>query len=194
MKKLQIILYAIATLLSLSIINQVKAQTPIVNPLSNGSYEVIKGDCLVNFNSSGDLTRGGKNCDDIDLFDAKKAIKSYLTEQQVHGSEHRGNSSNSQVNPYTTEDYDAVAYFKCSLGQPTQDKNCAGGILRGDSGSASIYVMFPNGKERIYNFNRDNVTSPNGGKLTWGKSGDEWYIGVDNQEFIIIPDAAIYGD
>ncbi len=187
MKKTELVLSAIASLLSLAVVISVKAQPPIVNPLSNGGYEVIKGDCLINFNSLGELTRGGENCDDLDLFDAKKAIKSYLTEQQ-------GSDSHSQTNPYTTEEYDAVAYFKCSLGQPTQDKLCPGGIFRGDSGSASISVQFPNGQERIYNFDNGDVTSPNGGNLTWGKSGDEWYIGVDNNEFIIIPDAAIYGD
>ena len=107
-----------------------------------------------------------------------------------------GGSSNNNTtasNPYTTREYDAIAYFKWSLGSPSHDKSCPGGINRGSNGSASIRVKFPNGKERVYNFDSGNVTSPNGGNLTWGKQADEWYIGVDNQEFIIIPDAAIYG-
>lgn len=103
------------------------------------------------------------------------------------------NNNNTASNPYTTQEYDAVAYFKCSLGTPTHDKSCPGGIRRGNAGSATIYVRLPNGKERIYSFDSGNVTSPNGGNLTWGKSGDDWYIGVDNNEFIIIPDAAVYG-
>ncbi len=104
-------------------------------------------------------------------------------------------SSNNNVssNPYTTQEYDAVTNFKCSLDKPTHDKSCPGGINRGNSGSASIRVMFPNRKERVYNFEKGNVTSPNGGDLTWGKDGDDWYIGVDNREVIIIPDAAVYG-
>lgn len=109
------------------------------------------------------------------------------------GNSNNNNNTTTADNPYTTQEYDAVAYFKCSLDDPTHDQSCPGGINRGDSGSASIRVMFPNGKERVYNFENNNVTSPNGGQLTWGKQGDEWYIGVDNNEYIIIPDAAVYG-
>jgi hypothetical protein len=96
--------------------------------------------------------------------------------------------------PYSTNEYRATAYFRCSLGSPTHDQSCPGGIHRGDPGSASIRIKRPDGRERVLNFARGDVTTPDGGRLTWGKDGDEWYIGIDNREFYIVPEAAIYGD
>jgi hypothetical protein len=32
-----------------------------------------------------------------------------------------------------------------------------------------------------------------GGGLTWGKQGDDWYIGIDNREFCVVPEAAVFG-
>lgn len=95
--------------------------------------------------------------------------------------------------PYSTREYKATAYFRCSMGSPSHDQMCPGGIHRGDRGSASIRIKRPDGRERVLNFDRGDVTTPNGGHLTWGKQGDEWYIGIDNREFYIVPDAAVFG-
>jgi len=111
-------------------------------------------------------------------------------------------ADNNPTAPYTTEEYDATTILNCevreapNMEQPvTHSQDCPAGIMRGDPGSASIRIMQPNGVERVLNFEADNVTTPDGGELTWGKeeSGD-WYIGIDNREFYIIPEAAIYGD
>jgi hypothetical protein len=100
-------------------------------------------------------------------------------------------------NPYKVGDYyNANAYFKCSVGQPNHNKQCPGGIIRRGNGNASVVVKYPNGYEVQYDFKNGNVTSTFGGKLDWGKDGDEWYIGIDDGSdklFIIIPDAAVNG-
>jgi len=95
--------------------------------------------------------------------------------------------------PYSTREYSATAYFRCSLGSPTHDQMCPGGIHRGDRGSASIRIRRADGHERVLNFERGDVTTPGKGRLTWGKQGDEWYVGIDDREFYIVPEAAVSG-
>ena len=112
------------------------------------------------------------------------------------GHEHGGGkhaSGTVPAMPYSTNDFDATSYFRCSLGSPSHDQTCPAGIYRGDRGSASIRVRAPNGRERVLTFDRGDVTTPDGGRLTWGKQDDEWYIGIDNREFYIVPQAAIDG-
>ncbi|WP_330202912.1 hypothetical protein [Cyanobacterium sp. Dongsha4] len=97
-------------------------------------------------------------------------------------------------NPYKIGDYyNATAYFKCSVGDTNHGQQCPGGIVRRGNGNASVVVLYPNGYEVQYDFKNGNVTSTYNGDLNWGKSDDEWYIGIDNKLFIIIPDAAVYG-
>jgi hypothetical protein len=97
-------------------------------------------------------------------------------------------------NPYKIGDYyNATSYFKCSVGNASHNKQCPSGIVRKGNGKASIVVLFPNGYEVQYDFKNGDVTSTFEGDLTWGKDGDDWYIGIDNNLFIIIPDAAVYG-
>ncbi|MBR8829507.1 MAG: hypothetical protein DSM107014_16695 [Gomphosphaeria aponina SAG 52.96 = DSM 107014] len=122
-------------------------------------------------------------------------------EETANYSMEIGIANNNPTAPYTTETYDATTSFKCEVrdsadGAPvTHSQDCPAGILRGDPGSASMRIMLPNGVERVLNFEAENVTTPDGGELTWGKEENgDWYIGIDNQEFYIIPEAAIYGD
>lgn len=90
--------------------------------------------------------------------------------------------------------YDATGSVRCSFGNTKHGSECDFGVLRGDSGSAVVYVKGPKGKERILNFNNGDVTTPErGARLTWGKQGDDWYIGINNYEYYIIPDAVILG-
>jgi hypothetical protein len=96
-------------------------------------------------------------------------------------------------NPYSKLGYQGTAFFKCSVGNPSHNQMCPGGINRHGNGKASITVKFINGYEVQYDFANGNVTTTFGGKLDWGKSGDEWYIGIDENLFIIIPDAAVNG-
>jgi hypothetical protein len=107
-----------------------------------------------------------------------------------------GGSSDDQGSPtgkYTTADYDATTSFRCSMNKPTHDKSCPAGITRGSRGSATIHITTPVGTERTLNFAHGDVTTPDRGRLDWGKQGDEWYIGIDDREFYIVPDAAVYG-
>ncbi|ELR99069.1 hypothetical protein [Gloeocapsa sp. PCC 73106] len=109
-------------------------------------------------------------------------------------------SGTNPTGPYTTDQYDATTSLKCEVrnsvdGAPvTHNQNCPAGILRGDGGSASIRIMLPSGVERVLNFEANNVTTSNEDELTWGKEDDTWYIGINNQEFYIVPEAAILGD
>ncbi len=109
------------------------------------------------------------------------------------GMQGTGDGSESATSPYSTAEYDATTLLSCSQGAPTHDGTCAAGILRGAAGEASIRVTGPGGRERVLNFTRDDVTTPDGGRLTWGKQGDDWYIGIDDQEFYRVPVAAIEG-
>ena len=102
-------------------------------------------------------------------------------------------SEPSATGPYTTRDFDATTILPCSAGSPTHDQSCPAGINRGRHGSASIHVQSPRGRERVLNFEDGDVTTPNRGRLTWGKDGDTWYIGIDEREFYVVPDAAIHG-
>lgn len=98
----------------------------------------------------------------------------------------------SPTGKYTTADYDATTILPCSMGAPTHTDSCPAGIRRGKGGAATIHVTPPGGRERTLEFRGDDVTTPHG-DLTWGKDGGEWYIGIDNREFYIVPEAAIYG-
>jgi hypothetical protein len=97
--------------------------------------------------------------------------------------------------PYTTPEFDATTLLPCSLDTPSHSKRCPAGIHRGapGSGSATIHVTAPDGVERVLEFAQGNVATPGGGKLTWEKQGDEWFIGIDNREFYVVPEAAVSG-
>ena len=110
------------------------------------------------------------------------------------GSNQSSNASSSTSgNPYYGKGFNATASFRCSVGNDSHNQSCPGGIMRKGNGNASVTVLYPNGNEVQYDFKGGNVTSTFDGDLTWGKDGDEWYIGIDRNLFIIIPDAAIYG-
>jgi hypothetical protein len=99
----------------------------------------------------------------------------------------------SATGPYSTRDYDATTVLRCSLGSPSHNQSCPAGVHRGRHGSASIHVQSPGGRERLLNFEAGDVTTPNRGQLTWGQDGDTWYIGIDEREFYVVPEAAIHG-
>jgi len=105
----------------------------------------------------------------------------------------KGEEEKTSTGHYATSEYDATTSLPCSMNEPTHNKNCPAGIRRGESGSASIRITTPAGSERTLNFHKGSVTTPDGGHLDWGKQGDEWYIGIDNREFYIVPEAAVYG-
>jgi hypothetical protein len=181
MKNLAIVAPTILSLLTIAFAPKANA-VPQIYAGPNG-IEVTTGDCYARFDNKGNLLQGGSMCDDVELFQAKQAAATYVREQPQFPE-----------NPYKVGDYyNATAYFRCSVGNADHDKQCPGGIVRQGNGNASVVVKYPNGYEVQYDFSEGNVTSTFGGNLTWGKSGDQWYIGIDQKLFIIIPDAAVYG-
>jgi hypothetical protein len=102
-------------------------------------------------------------------------------------------AATSPTAPYTTAEYDATTLLPCSLGEDSLDQDCPAGISRGNPGSASLSLMKPNGEERILNFDSGEITTPDGGDLNWDIKDGDWYIRIDNQEFYIVPDAAVNG-
>ena len=110
----------------------------------------------------------------------------------THWGHHGGHGRDGHS--YSTNDHDATARLACSWGRPDHNKLCDVGIDRGNNGAATLHIHAPNGSQRILNFSgQGRDISTNGGRLTWGKQGDDWYIGIDNREFYIVPEAAVFG-
>jgi hypothetical protein len=124
-------------------------------------------------------------------------IGGLITGGDSSSSSSSSNQASLPKNPYQVGDYyNAASYFKCSVGQPSHDKMCPGGIKRRGNGEALIVVQFPNGYEVNYDFGETSVTSSFGGNLDWSKSGDDWYIGItkgNDKLYIIVPEAAVSG-
>jgi hypothetical protein len=119
----------------------------------------------------------------------------------VQINNNQASSGDNPTYPYTTANYDATTILSCEVRQSvdmtipvTHNQDCPAGILRQASGFATISIMLPSGVERVLTFEPENVTTPNGGDLNWSKENDTWYIGINDQEFYLVPDAAIYGD
>jgi hypothetical protein len=92
--------------------------------------------------------------------------------------------------------FDATGDLACSVGNAKHNKRCKFGVHRGDPGSASVHIISPRGSLRILNFAKNNITTPNGGHLDWGreKDGDQWFVGIDSTEFYIVPEIVVMGD
>jgi hypothetical protein len=146
-------------------------------------HRVLKGDAHVAW-------RGGEEADL--RFDCAFDRQGRIHDGTYHYTTSRS-AQPSPTGPYTTREYDATTVLPCSLGSPNHDQSCPAGIHRGDRGSASIRIQAPNGRERVLNFDGGDVSTPNSGQLTWGKEGDTWYIGIDEREFYVVPEAAVYG-
>jgi hypothetical protein len=96
--------------------------------------------------------------------------------------------------PYSTADYNATAQLSCSFDSARLDQDCPAGVQRGVQGSASVRIMKPNGDERIFNFDGDRVSTPNGGHLRSKRVEDEWQLHIGKHEYYSIPEAFLYGD
>lgn len=66
-------------------------------------------------------------------------------------------------------------------------------VTRGKHGSATVRVTNPAGVERAPPRKGKDVTTPASGDLDRDKPGDNWYIGIDNREFTIVPGAFVLG-
>lgn len=88
---------------------------------------------------------------------------------------------------------EATASLPCSMNKPSHNKQCPASVTRGQSGAATVRVTNPSGVQRTLRFKQGDVTTPDGGELDWGRQGDNWFIGIDNREFYIVPDAFVMG-
>jgi SH3-like domain-containing protein len=86
MKKTKMIVTAILSLLSLSIVDGVRAETTI-DPVDNGNLSVtgmIPGNgCTVLFSPQGEIIQKGNSCSSREINKAQDAIDSYLREQNA---------------------------------------------------------------------------------------------------------------
>ena len=125
-------------------------------------------------------------------------IAAALDHEKRHDGHHQGMQSRPSANQSVKLEgrFDATGDVPCSVGNANHNKRCKIGVYRGDGGSASVQIVSPTGALRILNFERNNVTTPNGGRLKWGKdnnSGD-WFVGIDGYEFYVVPEIVVAGD
>jgi hypothetical protein len=96
------------------------------------------------------------------------------------------------TSPFTTEDYDATAMFRCKIAGDTGFRSCPGGILRMEDKQASIVVQNPEGEQFTINFMKDHVNATNR-EVDARREGDTWILEFANGEVWQIPMAAIEG-
>jgi hypothetical protein len=94
--------------------------------------------------------------------------------------------------PFTTQDYDATALFRCKATGDTQFGNCPGGILRMEDNQASIVVQNQAGEQFTINFMTDYVNATNR-EVKARLEGDLWTLEFENGEVWEVPLAAIEG-
>jgi hypothetical protein len=99
---------------------------------------------------------------------------------------------NNPTAPFTTQDYDATALFRCRAPGDAEFGSCPGGILRMEDGQASIVVQNQTGEQFTINFMTDYVNATNR-EVNAQLNGDLWTLEFDNGEVWEVPLAAIEG-
>lgn len=94
--------------------------------------------------------------------------------------------------PFTTNDYDATALFRCKALGDAEFGTCPGGILRMDDQQASIVVQNQLGEQFTINFMKDYVNATNR-EVSARLDGHMWILNFANGEVWEIPLAAIEG-
>ena len=94
--------------------------------------------------------------------------------------------------PYSTKDYDATTLLPCRKKDAEATGSCPAGILRMDTGEASIVVTSPDGVEFTFNFMKTYVNATNR-EVEAELRGDTWIVTVDGTEVYEVPLAAIEG-
>lgn len=91
--------------------------------------------------------------------------------------------------------YHATGKLPCSIGpDPKGSAQCEFGVIRGKPGNADVYVTPPGGGTRVLNFSGTAVTCADStAHLKATKSGDDWFISINDFEFYEIPMAVIDG-
>lgn len=94
--------------------------------------------------------------------------------------------------PFTTDEYDATALFRCKAAGDDEFGSCPGGILRMENNQASIVVQNQLGEQFTINFMTDYVNATNR-ELEAQLEDDTWILVFANGEVWEVPLAAITG-
>mgnify|MGYP001095102777 CR=1 FL=1 len=94
--------------------------------------------------------------------------------------------------PFTTDEYDATALFRCKAAGDAEFGNCPGGILRMEDSQASIVVRNRLGEQFTINFMSGYVNATNR-EVEARLEGDTWLLNFANGEVWEVPIAAIEG-
>jgi hypothetical protein len=94
--------------------------------------------------------------------------------------------------PFTTDEYDATALFRCRAAGDSVFGSCPGGILRMEDAQASIVVQNQLGEQFTINFMTDYVNAANR-EVEARLEGDTWILNFANGEVWEVPLAAIEG-
>ncbi len=94
--------------------------------------------------------------------------------------------------PFTTDEYDATALFRCKAAGDAEFGSCPGGILRMEDNQASIVVQNQAGEQFTINFMTDYVNAANR-EVEARLENDTWILEFDNGELWEVPRAAIEG-
>ena len=94
--------------------------------------------------------------------------------------------------PFTTDEYDATALFRCQAAGDSEFGSCPGGILRMENSQASIVVQNQLGEQFTINFMTDYVNATNR-EVEANLEGDTWILNFANGEVWEVPLAAIEG-
>jgi hypothetical protein len=93
---------------------------------------------------------------------------------------------------YEGGQYDATTLLRCKAAGDKEYGNCPAGILRMESGQASIVVHSQLGKQFTINFMKDDVNATVG-EVKAKLNGDLWTVTRDNGEVYKVPLSAIEG-
>jgi hypothetical protein len=94
--------------------------------------------------------------------------------------------------PFTTDEYDATALFRCKAAGDKEFGTCPGGILRMENQQASIVVPNQSGEQFTINFMTDYVNATNR-EVQAKLENDTWILNFANGEVWEVPIAAIEG-
>jgi hypothetical protein len=94
--------------------------------------------------------------------------------------------------PFSTDDYDATALFRCRAAGDTEFGQCPGGVLRVEDGQASVVLQNQLGEQFTINFMKDYLNATNR-EAKAQLEGNTWIVVMNGKEVYEVPLAAIEG-
>ena len=93
--------------------------------------------------------------------------------------------------------YDASGTMPCSAGAPTYDGACGWRVVRGDAGSAEIWIsniaVDDRPAYRVLDYSNGGFTARDGAALDVSRDGDMWSVAVPDREYSRCADAVMTG-